>query len=75
MICPRCKTSTHVRLQTPDYGFGYGAEFSCYGCDVYGHRFTTKDRRLTVAESDVGLADSAAARSLSAANARERGAR
>lgn len=71
MICPQCKSSAHVSLKTPDYGFGYGAEFSCSGCDIYGYRFTTQDRRLTAAESRAGLADSAAARSLSAANARK----
>jgi hypothetical protein len=39
--CPHCHTSTLVHLTTPDYGYGYGAEFGCYACSTYGRRFTS----------------------------------
>lgn len=59
MNCPRC--GNKAELTTPDYGFGYGAEFSCYSCSVYGARFTSS--------SPQALSESSAARSTSAANA------
>lgn len=61
MNCPRC--GTKVALTTPDYGYGKGAEFVCYGCDVYGWRFLDKSKEA----QDV----SAEARAISFANAKE----
>jgi hypothetical protein len=42
MMCPHCHTSDRVFLTTPDYGYGYGAEFGCYACSTYGRRFTSR---------------------------------
>ncbi len=59
MDCPRC--GRKASLVTPDYGYGYGAEFACYTCSVYGARFTSS--------SHEARAESSAARGASAANA------
>lgn len=61
MNCPRC--GTKADLKTPDYGYGKGTEFVCYRCDVYGHRFVDK--------SEKAQRESAEARAISSANAKE----
>lgn len=40
MKCPHCQ-SDNVQLTTPDYGYGHGAEFTCYSCATYGRRFAS----------------------------------
>lgn len=59
MRCPRGHNG--ASLTTPDYGFGYGAEFACYQCDPYGRRFASK--------SAEAMAESSASRGTSSANA------
>lgn len=59
MKCPKCGHA--AQMKSPDYG--RGAEFVCYRCYVYGARF--------VSSSPEALAESAASRALSRANARE----
>lgn len=65
--CPYCNSNRSVHLTSPDYGYGYGAEFACYGCDVYGRRFSSN--RLTGENQRVALEASASSRATSAANA------
>jgi hypothetical protein len=64
MKCP--KGHEGAQLKTPDYGYGYGAEFVCYQCYTYGQRFTTRD--LAGAHRVEGEAISAASLATSRAN-------
>ena len=62
--CPRCGRNDCVELTTPDYGFGYGAEFMCYrdNCKSrlgYEPRFTSSSPEAK-AISDASRAQSAA---------------
>jgi hypothetical protein len=59
MRCPLCGSS--VELRTPDYGYGYGTEYACYGCDVYGRRYSD--------HSEEAKEESNRSRGLSASNA------
>jgi len=62
MNCPRCNGK--ATLTTPDYGYGYGAEFACYNSAC------SREGRFTFASSEPdALAESDASRGASAANA------
>ena len=67
--CPRCG---HVGcyLTTPDYGYGYGAEYACFSCNPYGHRFSTN--QLPADERAAAVSHSNESRALSRANADSR---
>lgn len=65
--CPWCGSEASVNLKTPDYGYGYGAEFACYACFYDGRRFTTHD--LDEVEAAVGRNASSESRAVSRANA------
>ncbi|MFA4971541.1 MAG: hypothetical protein WC683_02930 [bacterium] len=55
--------SERVGLTTPDYGFGYGAEYECYDCPIGRNGY----RRFSV-KSPEARAESRASLALSASN-------
>lgn len=62
MKCPAC--GANVSLNSPGYSGGQPPSFVCYGCDVYGRRFS--------ADTPEAWAESDASRAASKANARAR---
>ena len=62
--CPLC--DDEMDLSTPDYGYGYGAEYCCH-CN--GARRTYSTNRMSPEERKEGLEKSSASRALSKANA------
>lgn len=60
--CPRCNSNDRVHLTTPDYGYGYGAEFCCYNqsCSREGRFAFTSKTAEARAISDASRARSAA---------------
>lgn len=58
--CPNCNSNAQVHLTTPDYGYGYGAEFACYN-SACGGRYTFASHTAEAREiSDDARAQSAA---------------
>jgi hypothetical protein len=61
--CPWCGTTNNC-LRTPDYGFGYGAEFECHTCPVGQGGY-----RRFISHSPEAKVASGASLALSASNA------